>query len=146
MAARTMLNTILRDAAKTPLLRMTSVLMLDRREVIVVDAQPVVTRAADPQLTLDAMMAGGGDELSHGAEPRPGAGEGAADMDTTRLFRGSCEAIITGATLRRQVEQPVVGQAEANHLGHSVAAATPRAERKMRRHSYEFESIHPASA
>ena len=121
-------------------------LMLDRREVIVVDAQPVMARPADPQLTLDPMKPGGGDQFQRGAEQRLGAVKGAAGMGTTGLFRRSREAILAGAALRRQVEQPVLGQTETNHLGHSVAADAPRADHKMRRPPYEFESIRSASA
>jgi hypothetical protein len=60
--------------------------MLNGREVVVVDPQPVVARAANPQLSLDTTKLGGGDELQHGAGQRLGAVEGSAEIAANRRF------------------------------------------------------------
>ena len=44
--------------------------MLNWREVVVVDPEPIVVTAEDPQLPFDAAMLGRGDDLHHGAEHR----------------------------------------------------------------------------
>jgi hypothetical protein len=65
--------------------------MLNGREVVIVDPQPVVVRPANPQLSLDTTKLSGGDEIQHGAEQRPDAGEGSAEIAANRC---SSKAIV----------------------------------------------------
>jgi hypothetical protein len=45
--------------------------MLDRREVIVVDPEPVMTRSANPELPLDATAPRRSDDPLHACKERP---------------------------------------------------------------------------
>jgi hypothetical protein len=68
--------------------------MLDRREVVIVDPEPVMTLPANPELPLDAMARGRGDEPLHLRNECPCTKQDAAE-NATRTCRASSKAVVS---------------------------------------------------
>jgi hypothetical protein len=68
---------------------------LDRREVIVVNPEPVMTRSVNPELPLDAMARGRSDEPLHVRDERPCNQQDAADENAPRSCRASSKAVVS---------------------------------------------------
>lgn len=69
--------------------------MLDRREVIVVDPEPVMTRSVNPELPLDAMAPRRSDDPLHACKERPYTKQDPADGSTNWRGRASSKAIVS---------------------------------------------------
>jgi len=69
--------------------------MLDRREVVVVNPEPIMTRSANPELPLDATAPDRRDETLHTHKERPCAKPDAANENASRSYGTSSKAVVS---------------------------------------------------
>ena len=69
--------------------------MLDRREVVVVNPEPIVTWSVNPELPLDAMADDGRDEALHVRKEHPCSKQDLADEGANRSCRASSKAVVS---------------------------------------------------
>ena len=68
--------------------------MLDRREVVVVNPEPVMLRSSNPELPFDTPVHSDRDEAPHLSKEAAGTQQNAADENTNRSRGGSRKAIV----------------------------------------------------
>jgi hypothetical protein len=68
--------------------------MLDRREVVVINAEPVMTRSANPELPLEATAPRRDDDSLQACKERPHTKQDSADESASRSCRASSKAIV----------------------------------------------------
>jgi hypothetical protein len=69
--------------------------MLDRREVVVVNPEPVMPRSANPQLPFDAPAHGHRNEVLRSRKETADTQQNAADESTDRTHRASSKAAVS---------------------------------------------------